>query len=99
MIVWSGHGYVVAVVTFASCFLLSYLLDAQYGEGYYSSHSWAIGGALILGGLLSSAIGFALKAWLGEARSAGSFFFVPIHWAGLVVAAIGLGVGVAGLQG
>src|SRR5262245_3180000 len=103
MIIWSGMGFLVAVITFASCWLMNYLLDAQFGPGYYSSHPWAIGAALIIGGVLSSIAGFALRsrggreaidAQTGERfvvnESHHSIFFVPMHWAGLIVAAIGV---------
>lgn len=105
MLIWSGHGYLVAVITFAACLAMNYLLDAQFGEGYYSSHLWAIGVALMIGGVLSSIAGFAMRprggrelidAQTGERVTLGpsqhTFFFIPMHWAGLVVVAIGGGI-------
>jgi hypothetical protein len=109
MIVSSGLGFLVAVITFGSCLLFNLVLDSRFGEGYYSSHPWAIGTALIVGGLVSSGVGFVLKGRsdryvvdedTGERvvinNSDHSFFFIPMHWAGVVIALIGIGVAVSG---
>ena len=105
MLIWNGLGFLVAVVTFGSCLLFNFVLDARFGEGYYSSHRWAIGTALIVGGLVSSVIGFMLKGRsdryaideeTGERfvinNSDHSFFFIPMHWAGIVIVMIGVGL-------
>ena len=102
MIIWTGLGFWVAVITFGACLLFNYVLDARFDEGYYSTHSWAVGSALFVGGLISSTVGFALKfrddrevidAQTGERfminRSDHSFFFVPMHWSGIAIAVIG----------
>ncbi len=103
MIIWSGHGYLVAVITFGVCLAANFILDKQFGEGFYSSNLWAVGLALILGGVISAIVGFAFKArndrevvdpQTGERlvinQSQHSFFFVPMHWAGIAIAVIGL---------
>ena len=108
MIVWTGLGFLVAVVTFGFCLIANFVLDAQFGEGYYSSHLWAVGAALFIGGTISSGIGFVLKGRsdrfvvdevTGERmvinNSSHSFFFIPMHWAGIVVALIGIGVAIS----
>ncbi len=108
MVIWSGLGFLVVVITFGSCLLFNFLLDAQFGEGYYSSNRWAIGATLIVGGIVSSGIGFMLKGRsdryvvdeeTGERmvinNSNHSFFFVPMHWAGVVIVVIGIGVAVS----
>ena len=108
MIIWTGLGFLVAVITFGSCLLANFVLDAQFGEGYYSSHLWAVGAALLIGGTISSGIGFMLKGRsdrfvVDEAtgkrmvinNSSHSFFFIPMHWAGIVVALIGVGVAIS----
>jgi hypothetical protein len=107
MVIWSGLGFLVAVITFGVCLLMNVVLDAQLGEGYYSSHPWAVGAALIIGGLISAVAGFVLKArnqrevidvQTGELmvlnQSHHTFFFVPMHWAGIVIAVIGCGVAI-----
>lgn len=110
MVIWSGFGFLVAVITFAFALLFNFLLDSQFGEGYYSSHPWAVGTALIFGGIVSSGVGFVLKGRsdryvrdeeTGERlivnNSSHSFFFVPMHWAGIVIAIIGATVALSGL--
>jgi hypothetical protein len=97
MIIWSGLGFLVPVVTFGACLLMNFLLDAKYGEGYYSAHHWAIGAALILGGLISCGVGLALRPRAPVTRSRHTFFFIPMHWAGLIIAGIGVGLVVYGV--
>ncbi len=107
MIIWSGLGFLVAVITFGACLLMNFALDAQFGEGYYSSHKWAVGTALLIGGLVSAVVGMLLKSrndrevidvetgqrmTLNQLNHA--FFFVPMHWAGMVIAAIGIGISI-----
>lgn len=107
MIISNGLGFLVAAIPFASCLLSQYLLDAQLGKGYYTSHSWAIGTAVSLGGLVSAGIGFLLASRpnrtefdqrtgvvLVHKRTSHSIFFVPMHWAGLLVAATGVVIAV-----
>ena len=101
MVISFGLGFLVAVITFGACLLFNFALDSQFGEGDYSSHPWAIGTALVVGGIISTCIGFALKGRsdrfvvdeeTGERmvinNSSHSFFFIPMHWAGLVVAVL-----------
>jgi len=101
--IWSGLGFLAAVVTFGFCLLLNFVLDAQFGEGYYSSHYWTLGAALLLGGVFSAGIGFALKGRsdrfaideeTGErlivSSNSHTFFFMPLHWAGVVISLIGI---------
>jgi len=110
MVIWSGLGFLVAVITFGACLIANFVLDAQFGEGFYASHPWAIGAALFVGGIVSSGVGFMLKGrsdrfvvdeQTGERlvinSSNHSLFFVPMHWAGLIIAVIGVGVAVSGV--
>jgi hypothetical protein len=101
MIIWSGWGFLVAVITFGFCLLVNLAVDAQFGEGYYSEHNWAIGSALMAGGIASAIVGFALLADEGEPAEEGvervpvnawndTFFFIPMHWAGIVITIIGI---------
>src|SRR5262245_45074308 len=105
MIIWNGLGYLAAVLTFAACLIAQLFFDRQFGAGYYFSHLWTVGLGLLVGGAASAAAGYALKsrsdrelidAKTGERvvvnRSQHSFFFLPLHWAGLAIAAIGIGL-------
>lgn len=102
MVIWNGLGYLAAILTFGACLIAQLAFDGQFGADYYSSHLWTVGVGLLAGGALSAAAGFILKsrtdrevidAKTGERlvinRSDHSFFFLPLHWAGLVIAAIG----------
>ena len=106
--IWSGLGFLVAVITFGCCLIANLVLDAQFGNGFYSSHLWAVGGALLIGGIFSSGIGFILKGRsdrfvvdeeTGERlvinNSNHTFFFIPMHWAGVLIAVIGIGVAIS----
>lgn len=103
MVIWSGLGYLAAVITFGACLLAQLFFDDRFGAGYYSSHLWTVGLGLFVGGAISSVVGFYLRARsdrevidtkTGERlvinRSQHSLFFVPMHWAGVVIALIGL---------
>lgn len=99
MIIWSGWGFLVAVITFGFCLLVNFAVDAQFGEGYYSEHNWAIGSALIAGGIASAMVGFALlkdePADEGVEHVSGNawdntLFFIPMHWAGILIAIAGI---------
>ena len=107
MLIWNGLGFLVAAITFGCCLMANFLLDAQFGKGFYSSHLWAVGLALLLGGIISSGVGFLLKGRsdrfvvdeeTGERlvinQSDHSFFFIPMHWAGVVIAVIGASVAI-----
>lgn len=110
MIIWTGWGFLVLVFLFAASFLMNLITDWQFGEGYYHEHLWAFGIALILGGVISSAVGFFLKkrndrevidVKTGERMivnmSQHSIFFVPMHWAGIVLVFLGIGTAIYNL--
>jgi hypothetical protein len=103
MIIWSRMGFLVAVFVFACNLLLAVVLDSLFGGDYFGKHPWAVGAGFIMGGLLSSAVGFAIRPRGGrqviDAQTRKrfvirdpdhTFFFIPMHWAGLVVAGIGV---------
>lgn len=108
MIIWNGLGYLAAVFTFGACLIAQLVFDDRFGAGYYSSHLWTVGLGLLAGGAMSAAAGYMLKsrndrdvidAKTGERlvinRSQHSFFFLPLHWAGLIIAAIGIALAAA----
>ena len=110
MVISNGLGFLVAVITFGSCLIFNLVLDSQLGEGYYSSHEWAIGAALIVGGVISYCLGLMLKRRTdrfvideetGERftinNSSHSFFFIPMHLAGAIIVVIGICVAVSKL--
>ena len=80
------------------------VVDEHWGKGVYSSHVEIVGLAVTGGGWLSAAIGFGLKP-LTERELidpatvervviqfvADTLFFIPLRWAGYVIAMIGVG--------
>lgn len=107
MIIWSGLGFLVLVFVFAASFLRNLLVDWQFGEGYYRQHLWAFGFALALGGAVSFAVGRLLKnrndrevidVKTGERMTINlpqhSIFFIPMHWAGIVLILLGIGTAI-----
>ena len=103
MIIWSGRGYLAAVATFGVCLVANYFVDANWGKNYYSDHLWIVGLALTVGGMLTAAIGWGLKPHTERElidpatdervviQSAhDTFFFIPLHWSGGVIAVIGI---------
>ena len=43
ILVWSGYGFLVAVITFASSLLVQLLVNAMAGDPtYYQSHRWPL---------------------------------------------------------
>lgn len=103
MIVWSGFGFLVAVITLAVSVVMNFLLDGYFGKGFCATHDWLFGAALFIGGIQSAIVGFALNTSedsadvddrtgepLVSTRSQHTFFYIPMHWAGLIVAAVGI---------
>ncbi len=96
-------GWLAVVATFGVCLVTNDFVDAQWGKDYYSNHLWIVGLAVLVGGLITAAIGFALKP-LTERElidpktdervvvqsASDTFFFIPLHWAGCVIAALGV---------
>ena len=108
MIIFSGCGFLVPVITFGTCLAANFVLDDRFGEGFYSSHAWAAGFALVVGGVVTTWIGYLLKGRsdrfvvdeeTGEQLvindSNHSFFFIPMHLAGVAIAGLGLFVVIA----
>ncbi len=102
MIIWSGRGWIGVVATFVVCLVTNYFVDREWGQNYYSDHLWIVGLAMMGGGLLSATIGFALKPLTERElidpktdervivqHADDTLFFIPLHWSGCVIAAIG----------
>ncbi len=60
MIVWSGLGFLVAVIVFGSALACNLGFDAALGKGFYESHLWTVGVAM----LLAAAAVWPLGIWL-----------------------------------
>src|SRR5690606_2098105 len=99
MIIWTGYGFVVPVIVFLVALACNVGFDAALGKGYYESHWWTVGAAL----LGSAFLIFPLALWLqgryervvidkqtGEEfvieRNHHSAFFIPLRFWGPLLA-------------
>jgi hypothetical protein len=103
MIVWSGYGILVPIITFLSLLLTQLAFDKVFGLFYYSTHRWSIGVAMIPAAVLCWLLGTYFRK-LGaktvieketgrEIQLPGashSFFFIPMHYCGVVLLLIGI---------
>lgn len=95
MIVWSGHGYLVAIYVFVMSLVTEFAIEAiMKDDSYYQDAGWPIALALIIAGALSWATGSALKKAGDDSDSprSHSLFFVPMQWWGPVLAVIAIAV-------
>ena len=103
MIVWSGLGFLVAVIALACALAAQLLTESAFGEAYYSENKWPMAVALVVAAALCWGIGSALHRRSArtvidkesgeeiELRASHSLFFVPMRWWGpilLVVAVV-----------
>ena len=99
MIVWSGHGYLVAVFVFVASLLMELGTESVFNDdNYYQREAWPLALALVTAGILSFLIGVKLNS-AGERRlvdpetneevvvASGnhSLFFLKMHWWGPIL--------------
>ena len=99
MIIWSGHGYLVAVFVFGASFLMELATESAFNDdNFYQRESWPMALALTIAGVLCFLIGLKLNS-AGERRlvdpetneevvvTAGShsLFFLKMHWWGPIL--------------
>jgi hypothetical protein len=98
-LVWSGKGYIVPLVAFASSLLTEILVEAHFNdERYYQEHGWPIFTALAVAGLIVREVAprlFRERKLRDEAtgelvvlKEDHTFFFIHIkHWGIILVIA------------
>ena len=94
MIIWSGHGYLVAVFVFGVSLLMELGVESATGDdGFYQREAWPFALALAIAGVLCLLVGRKLNA-IGARRliapetneevliHAGNhtLFFLKMHW-------------------
>jgi hypothetical protein len=91
MVIWSGKGFLVAVVVFLSSLGMEFLTESLTGDSeYYQTSAWPLPAALLTAAVLTAAAAFL---WIPELeRSQHTLFFIPIAWWPLILAAIAAGV-------
>jgi hypothetical protein len=103
MIIWSGLGFLVAVIVFGFALACNFAFNAIYGHGYYETHHWTIGVAMFLSAITCWLLGTALRSRkprivIDKAtgkempldRSRHTLFFIPMHLWAPVLALIGV---------
>lgn len=105
MIVWSGLGFMVAVIAGLCCLAAQVVTGNVYGDpDYYENHGWP----KLIGLLVAALIVWLMGRSLGtqssrvlydpdtgeqfEFRPNHTLFFIPVHWWAPILAAIGLGL-------
>lgn len=105
MIIWSRLGFLVAVFVFGAAIACNMAFDHLYGKGYYSTHKWTIGIAMLIAAAPCWFVGDLLrrrnlqrvidKATGREMvldHSLHTCFFIPMHFWGPILLAIGAGL-------
>lgn len=106
MIIWSGLGFLVAVIGFASLILTEFVSEKVTGnDQFYQEHGWVILVAMLLAAGLTYGLHRLLLLQKGRVvidketgqeivlRSSHSLFFIPVKWWPVVF--VGLGVVIA----
>ena len=87
MVIWSGFGFVVAIVVFACSLLMEWITERATGnEEFYQQSPWALPLALLTGGVISSLIAIAFVP--AHERNRHTLFFIPMLWWGPLLAVI-----------
>lgn len=83
MIVWSGHGYLVAVLVFVSSLLMEVATENLTGnDNFYQQNAYALPTALVVAAGLILAIDHLV---FSSDSSQHSLFFIPMKWWPLIV--------------
>lgn len=109
MLVWKGNGILVPIITFVSALLTQMAFDKMVGPFYYTTHRWTIGVAMVPAAVLCWLLGKYFKKLNSQKAvdatgrevevngSEHSFFFIPMHYCGIVLLLIGAALCVAEL--
>lgn len=108
MIIWSGLGFLVAVIVFGCSLVANLIFNAAYGDRYYDNHKWPVAIAFIVAAAICWFLGKHLRKRSDRVvidkqtgkeftvnQSRHTLFFVPMHWWApilLVIAVILFGV-------
>jgi hypothetical protein len=103
MIIWSGWGFLVAVIVFGASLAMELVTEAAVGDDrFYQVQAWPLALALALAGVIVWTVGKYLhgrgarvvidKATGRESTIGGQhrFFFVPMHYWGPVLIALAI---------
>jgi len=101
MMIWSGWGFLVAVIVFGASLAMELVTEALVGDDrFYQVQAWPLALALALSGVLIWGVGKYLHARgarvvidkaTGQELTIGGqhrFFFIPMHYWGPVLIAL-----------
>ena len=92
MIIWKGHGYLVAVFTFVASLLMELASESVTGDdGYYQREGLPLAGALTIAAVLSAVVGTILRRGnvpLGR----NTLFWIPMQAWGPILLLLATGV-------
>jgi hypothetical protein len=90
MVIWSGHGYLVAVIVFLSSLGTEFITErANHDDEFYQRSSWALPTALAVAGIVTAIV----ARWLpDEPFAKPSLFFIKIQWWPVILLVLALGV-------
>jgi hypothetical protein len=101
-LIWSGKGYLVAVLTFGSSLVANVITNSVTGgEAYWDAHRWPFAVSLFVSALACGYLGLVLQnrgarvlvdQETGEEvvlRESNTLFFLPIPWWGPILAVFG----------
>jgi hypothetical protein len=90
MVIWSGHGYLVAVIVFLSSLATEFITErANHDDDFYQSSTWALPLALVVAGIVTAVVARLLP---NEPYAKHSLFFVKIQWWPLILLVLALAV-------
>ena len=86
MIIWSGWGWLVAVLAFLCSLGTQVIVDAaNHDDKFYDTHTWPLVVAMTVAGLICLILGKKLN----QKSNGHRFFFVPMqHW-GIILPILG----------
>jgi hypothetical protein len=101
MIIWSGWGFLVAVIVFGASLAMEVATEALTGDAlFYQTHAWPLALALALAGVITWGLGKYFSArgarrmtdeGAGRTMTTNDqhrFFFIPMHYWGPILIAL-----------
>jgi hypothetical protein len=102
-IIWTGKGFLVAVITFGCSFIANLISDSATGsEAYWEAHRWPLAVSLLISGLACWWLAVRLRNRGGRVLfdpkngekvvigNEHTLFFIPVVWWGPILALVGL---------
>jgi hypothetical protein len=92
LIIWSGLGFLVAVIAFGCSLIANLIFNAAMGEGYYDHHKWPCAVSLMVSAMICWFLGDYLRKRPGRVvidKQTGkeftlnkkhTLFLIPVHY-------------------